>query len=133
MWDVSHIDGCGGSYRSRSLVRQRKKQPIILFLDNRYRLICMGCTSLFTPHTSHRLYPRTCIVFGFFKSHYNGTVNDLMSCKPGKPQSISEFVVVIGSAFPLAITTQNIISGFDTSGIVPLNEDIFANDHFFSP
>jgi hypothetical protein len=39
---------------------------------------------------------------------------------------------MVGRAFSLTFTSSNILSGFATSGISPLNEDVFPDDDFLS-
>jgi hypothetical protein len=112
-----------------------KEEPVLLFLDNHECHVNVPVIKkardtaiimiMFPPHTSHKLQPLDWTVFGSFKLHYNRAVNDWMSSNPGKTISICEVAQMVGRAFPLAFTNSNILSGFATTGISPLNEDVF--------
>jgi hypothetical protein len=52
-----------------------------------------------------------------------------MSSDPGKKISIYKVAQMVGRAFPLAFTSSNILSGFATTGISPLNEDVFLSSY----
>lgn len=116
------------------------EDPILLLLDNHdshtsLKVICrakeVGITLLtFPPHTSHKFQPLDRTVFGPFKTYYNTACNNWMLLNPGKPISIYEVAELVGTAFPLSFTTSNIQKGFEVSGIVPLNVNIFTDDEF---
>ncbi|KAG5868185.1 hypothetical protein JTB14_001835 [Gonioctena quinquepunctata] len=60
------------------------------------------------------------------------TMNEWM-CTPGnagKPITIYDVYEIAGKAYELAFTPKNIVSGFEISGIIPLNDNIL--DELFS-
>ena len=86
------------------------------------------------PHTSHKLQPLDRSVYGPFKAYYNNIMNDWMS-EPensGKVVTIYEVAEFAGKAYERSFTDINIKHGFQVSGIVPPNRDVFA-DHEFLP
>lgn len=123
-------------------VKPSVEEPVLMVLDNHESHCSLAVIEkartygvkmlTFPPHTSHRLQPLDCTVFGSFKLNYNKAVSDWMSVNPGKPVSIYEVAEMVGRAFPLAFTSKNILSGFAATGISPLNVDIFTDDDFLS-
>lgn len=50
----------------------------------------------------------------------------------GKPATIYDVAELVGKAFPLAFTQNNICNGFKKSGLFPLDENIFDDHEFLS-
>ena len=82
------------------------------------------------PHTSHKLQPLDCSVFGPYKTFYNTACREWMLAHPGVPISIYEVAELSGKAYPMAFNPVNIQSGFRVTGIWPLNRNIFTDDEF---
>lgn len=55
-----------------------------------------------------------------------------MLTNPGSTLSIYGLARLFGEAYPLAFTPKNILSGFQATGIWPLNRDIFIEEDFLS-
>lgn len=121
-----------------------KDSPCILLMDNHESHISVPVIQLakdngvilvtFHPHTSHKMQPLDRTVFGAFKTYFNTAMNEHMISPGniGKPVSIYDLAQLVGKAFPLAFTPNNITQGFKVTGFVPLNENIFQ-DFEFSP
>jgi hypothetical protein len=75
----------------------------------------------FPPHCSHRLQPLDVSVYGPFKA-----ASAWMTSNPGKTLTIYHLPELIKTAFDKAMSRQNILSGFQKSGIDPLDVDIFS-------
>lgn len=84
------------------------------------------------PHTSHKLQPLDRTVFGPFKTHYHKAMADFMIENPGRAVTIYDVGRLAGRAYEQAFTLRNILSGFRSTGILPLNEDIFGDDEYLS-
>lgn len=84
------------------------------------------------PHTSHKTQPLDRTVFGPYKTYFNKAANEWMLANPGKPITIYNIAQIVGKAYPQAFGQQNIIKGFEVTGIHPLNENIFTDDEFLS-
>lgn len=86
----------------------------------------------FHPHTSHKMQPLDRTVFGPFKTYYNAAINNWMLSpgNSGKPVSIYDIAALAGQAYPRAFTPSNITKGFQVSGFVPFNEQIFPDTEF---
>lgn len=50
---------------------------------------------------------------------------------PGEPIQIYDVASIVGKAYPLAFTPKNIVSGFSSSGIWPIDSNIFRDDEFY--
>lgn len=114
--------------------------PILLIMDNHESHINIDVIQkardngviLLTlhPHTSHKMQPLDRGVFGPYKSFYNKAAEEFMLTQPGKPITIYDISKIVGKAYTKAFTPQNIISGFKSSGIWPLDSNIFNENDF---
>ncbi|KAJ4449348.1 hypothetical protein ANN_00746 [Periplaneta americana] len=66
------------------------------------------------------------------EKYYNTAAADWMLMNPGKTITIYEVAGLLGIAFPQAVTPKNIMSGFISSGIWPLNSNIFTDYEFLT-
>lgn len=120
------------------------EEPHLLILDNHETHISINCVQkakdagvvLLTipPHTSHKLQPLDRTVYGPFKLYYNHAMNEWMSTpgNDGKPITIYDVAELAGKAYEAAFTPKNITSGFKSTGIVPLNRNIFDDSDFLA-
>lgn len=119
-------------------VKPSKERPVILLLENHESHIQIPVIEsarkhgiivvTFPPHTSHNFRPLDRSVFGFFKKYYNNAANERMLTPGhiGKPLTIYDIPQIVGKAFPLAFSPSNIAQGFKSTGLYPLNENIFG-------
>jgi len=82
------------------------------------------------PHTSNKTQPLDLAVYGPHKAFFNAAVNSWMLANPGKTVTIHNMAQLMGDAWLKAATPSNIMSGFKTSGIWPIDRHIFSADHF---
>lgn len=123
-------------------VKCSKENPVILIFDNHESHITIGSLEFakqngiimvtLPPHTSAKLQPLDKTVYKSLKSNYNSACNDWMICNPGKVISIYDVAALFGKAFPKAFSISNIVNGFSSTGIWPLNRNIFTDDDFLS-
>lgn len=121
-------------------VKSTPESPVLLIFDNHESHISIGslefCKShgilLLTlpPHTSGKLQPLDKTVYKSLKTNFNSACNDWMIMHPAKAITIYEIAGLLGIAYPKAFTPNNIINGFKSTGIWPLNRDIFNEDDF---
>lgn len=114
--------------------------PVLLLLDNHESHISVPVLDFckqsgivlmtFPPHCSHKLQPLDLTVYGPLKTYYNTAVTDWMVSNPAKTVTIYEIPKLAAKAIPLAFKLQNIQSGFEKSGIWPLNSNIFSDEDF---
>lgn len=125
-----------------SHVKPTLEDKVILLLDNHESHVSIPTINLakrsgvilvtFHPHTSHRLQPLDLSVFGPFKTYYNNAMTNWMSSpgNAGKPVTIYDVAELANTAYLKAFCPNNIIKGFQVSGIYPLNTDIFTEQDF---
>ena len=82
------------------------------------------------PHTSNKTQPLDLAVYGPHKAYFNAAVNSWMLAHPGKTVTIHNMAQLMGDAWLKAATPSNIMSGFKTSGIWPIDRHVFSADHF---
>lgn len=119
-----------------------KEKPCLLLLDNHESHLSIsalnyakdnGITMLsFPPHCSHKLQPLDRTVYGPLKRYFNVHADAWMSNNPGKVMTIYDIAFIVGQAYPLAVTPNNIQSGFRVSGVCPFNPDVFDESEFAS-
>lgn len=115
------------------------ENKILLIMDNHESHITVEAIKLarenhiifltLPPHTSHKLQPLDRTVFGPYKTFYNQAVKEWM-VENRRPISIYNIGGCISKAYGRAFSVQNIIKGFQVTGIFPLNEGIFGDDEF---
>ena len=82
------------------------------------------------PHTSSKLQPLHKYVYGPFKTKYNRAMDDWLRSNPGKTCTIYTVPEISKRAFLSSFTQLNIISAFRSTGIFPLNRDIWKEGDF---
>nr|XP_039257916.1 tigger transposable element-derived protein 6-like [Styela clava] len=120
------------------LVRQTRCTPerkILLILDNHESHISLRAVEMarsngvvmltLPPHTSHRLQPLDKTVYGPFKASYNRAMESWLRSHAGKTVTIYDVPGIVKEAQMSAMTSRNILSGFQSTGIYPFNRDIF--------
>lgn len=119
-----------------------KEQPVILIMDNHESHISIPAIQIakdngvklitLHPHTSNHMQPLDKSVFGPFKTYLNTAANELLMSPGhvGKPLNIYDLASLVGKAFPLAFTPNNICKGFSSTGFHPLNENIYTDADF---
>ncbi|XP_065683568.1 uncharacterized protein LOC136096355 [Hydra vulgaris] len=83
----------------------------------------------FPAHCSHKLQPLDRSVYGPFKKFVNSACDAWVTVNK-RPMTIYEIAGIVKTALSNAITTRNIISGFQATGIYPFNRDIFTESDF---
>ena len=71
-------------------------------------------------------------MYGPFKRYYNNAATNWMLSHVGQTISIYDGAELAGVAFQKAMTIENITSGFRSTGIYPLNDDIFTDNAFLA-
>ncbi|XP_023311994.1 uncharacterized protein LOC111692299 [Anoplophora glabripennis] len=120
--------------------RCSKEKPAVLFLDNHDSHVSIEVINAarnsgvhlitFPPHSSHRLQPLDVAVYGPLKTRYNQACDDFLASNPGKPITIYNIAELSQKAFVQAFSKNNIMKGFERTGIWPLNRNIFSDDEF---
>jgi len=82
------------------------------------------------PHTSNKTQPLDLAVYDPHKAFFNAAVNSWMLAHLGKTVTTYNMAQLMGDAWLKAATPSNIMSGFKTSGIWPIDRHVFSADHF---
>jgi hypothetical protein len=116
------------------------ESPVLILMDNHESHISVPTLNFckengivlltFPPHCSHKLQPLDLSVYGPLKNYYNIAVTDWLTSNGGSTMTIYEIPKLAAIAMPQAFKSQNIISGFEKSGIWPFNSNIFSDEDF---
>lgn len=85
----------------------------------------------FPRHCTHRLQPLDVSFFGPLKT-YDQAVTKWLKNHPGWVITQFQIADLFSEVYGKAATITNALGGFSSTGICPLNSDIFP-DHLFSP
>lgn len=117
-----------------------KESPVVLLLDNHSSHLSCKVLNLckdkgvimvsFPPHCSHKLQPLDLTVFGPFKKCCSAGISAWLKSNAGKTLTIFDLPEITKHAFFNAVNPKNIISGFKSAGIYPLNPNIFVDSDF---
>ena len=100
-------------------IRAAAKQKVILFT--------------LPPNTTHLCQPLDKSIFGPLKTRYFQLCQEFMAKNPGKVVSRFSFSSVFSKAWNATLTMENIQSGFETTGIYPLNRSkVMPSEYSFS-
>lgn len=120
--------------------RCTKDRPVLLIMDNHESHCSLNAVTIakdngiailtLPPHTSHRMQPLDRTVFGPMKKFYNAAVDGWMRTNPGQTVKIWQISLLTGQAFTQATTPSNIIADFKSTGISPLNTQIFTDEDY---
>ena len=75
------------------------------------------------PNTTHLTQPLDKGVFGPFKDHWRQVCHDFQVSHPGKVVSNYNFSKLFSKAWMESMTCTNIVAGFHTTGIFPVNRE----------
>ena len=108
-------------------------RPIILLMDGHSSHYCPETIQLaaaegvilFTlpPNTTYLSQPLDKGVFGPFKIYWRQVCHDFRVSHPGRVVNIYNFSSLLSKAWMEAMTAVNIVQGFKTTGIYPLDAD----------
>ncbi|GBP40289.1 hypothetical protein EVAR_83979_1 [Eumeta japonica] len=120
-----------------------KERPVILIMDNHESHISISAIQMakdngvklitLHPHTSNHMQPLDKSVFGPFKTYFNTAANELLMSPGhvGKQLTIYDIAGLVGKAFPLAFTPNNICkeTSEDSSNYSPSDTSEGASDN----
>jgi hypothetical protein len=113
-----------------------RSQPTLLLADghvshtNNLRLIEKARENvtllIFPSHYTHKLQPLDVAVFKSLKWNYDNEVMTWLRAHPGR--AVCECDIAYGKA----ATVANAASGFEKTGIIPFNSELFSDDDFLA-
>ena len=84
-------------------------------IENGVIILCLP------PHMPHETQPLDCAVFSPLKAQWQKVVHDFLQPNPSQVITKFNFNSLFAKAWVNAITPANLISGFKTCGVFPLN------------
>lgn len=84
------------------------------------------------PHCTHRMQPLDVSFFGPLEAFYNREITTWLKAHPGRNVGLYQVASIFGRAYGSVASVGNITSGFEKTGIYPLNPHVFP-DHLFLP
>lgn len=116
------------------------ENPILLIIDNHGTHISLEAINYsrangivllsLPPHSTHRMQPLDVCVYGPFKSRCKVAFNDYISANPGKTIRIQDIARLTADPYLQSFSPNNIVKGFQRSGIWPINRLIFTDEDF---
>ena len=82
------------------------------------------------PKTSHKLQLLDVSCYKPFKTANSRAMDNYMRSHPGKAITIYDIPEFVSHAQLHGLTAQNIVSGFQRTGIYPFNQDVFCETEF---
>ena len=102
------LDGHSTHYQPKTIRIAREHDVLILCL---------------LPHTTHSTQPLDCGVFSPLKSHWKMVCHNFFQKNPGKIITKFNFNGLFSQAWLQSLVPANVIAGFKTCGIYPLNRE----------
>ena len=84
----------------------------------------------FPPHSTHKLQPLDCVMYGPLKTYYKQECDKWMLSNPGKRISDYDVAGIFSAAYTRAATMDKGINGFACTGIFPFNPHVFEDNDF---
>jgi len=92
--------------------------------DSAVVLVCL------LPHTMHRMQPLDKTIYGPLKISYNNECDRWMLHNPGQRITMYQQGALFGAASIKTATMQKAVSGFKSTGLWPLNPEVFCDEDF---
>lgn len=116
------------------------ENPILLLMDNHETHVSVAAINYsrdngvvllsFPPHCTHKMQPLDKAVYGPFKQKCKQTFNDYILSNPGTPITIYDIAKLTSEPYLQSFTPKNIISGFSSTGLWPINRLVFSDDDY---
>ena len=120
--------------------RASAEKKVLLLLDNHSSHISTAAINYcrengvvmlsFPPHCTHHLQPLDKAVYGPLKRLLASEMDQWHRHHPGKTVTIYDMPSLLNTILLEAASPRNILKGFSSTGIWPLNKDIFPADVF---
>ncbi|XP_052739730.1 uncharacterized protein LOC112049361 [Bicyclus anynana] len=125
-----------------NFTKPSENEPILLILDNHSSHISLRTYEFcktnnivmlsLPPHGSHRIQPLDVSIYGPFKAAYKQECNLLMKTELGRKITQNDIASLFRKAFQKIATIPKAEAGFASTGIYPLNPDIFTEEDFLA-
>ncbi|EFN83133.1 Tigger transposable element-derived protein 1 [Harpegnathos saltator] len=116
------------------------EKPVLLVLDNHESHMSFDAINFcnengifllaFPPHCSGKLQPIEKSVIQPFQKRFGRILDKWLEANSGKNVTVSDIPGMVKEIFQMVLTRSNIRTGFETTGIWPINRDIFTDNDF---
>ena len=119
----------------KTFVKVSKEDSVLLILDNHvshYNYCKENAIVLLTipPHTSHGIQPLNVSFYGPLKTAYHNECDKYLKNHPREKITPNEVADIFNKAFARVTTLEKVQEGFQTTGIFPVDDDVFTNEDF---
>lgn len=124
-------------------INATNQNPTLLILDNHSSHISHGSYVFckeneihmlsLPPHTSHKMQPLDVTFYGPLKSAYHRECDLYMTNHPYEKITHDVLASIFNKAYMKVASMDKAVKGFETTGIFPLNPDIFTDDFISDP
>ncbi|XP_060520847.1 uncharacterized protein LOC132698671 [Cylas formicarius] len=121
-------------------VQPTKENPVLLILDNHSSHLSLAAVNFcrengihlltLPPHSSHKMQPLDRGFLGPLKTKFAYECDKWLSSNPGRVIGQTEVAQLVNEALKKVATVNNATSGFRTSGIWPIDREIFSEEDF---
>ena len=118
----------------------QKDKSILLILDNHCSHATLAAYNLcrennitilsFPPHSSHRMQPLDVTFFGPLKKAYHSKCDSFMKSKHLSQITVYDVASLFNKAYSRIASIEKAVSGFRSTGIFPLQPNIFTDEDF---
>lgn len=122
------------------IIKASKENPVLLVIDNHTSHITLEAYSIFKengivvvslpPHTSHKLQPLDVTVYSPLKAAFNRECDLFIKGKNLEKITPYDVAGLFTKAYGNIATISKAISGFKTTGIHPLDPNVFSDEEF---
>ncbi|XP_065172619.1 uncharacterized protein [Atheta coriaria] len=123
-------------------VQPTKENPVLSILDNHSSHLSLAAINFcrdngihlltLPPHSSHKMQPLDRGFFGPLKTKFAYECDKWLTSNPGRVIGQSEVAQLLNESFKKVATVCNATSGFKTSGIWPIDREIFSEEDFIA-
>lgn len=117
-------------------------EPVLLVLDNHGSHISLASYKFcrknhihilsIPPHTSHKMQPLDVSFYGPLKSAFNKECDRFMRANVYQKITPYDIAHIFNQAYMRVATIEKAVSGFESTGILPVNRDKFKEEDFVS-
>lgn len=102
----------------------RNVEVIDMARDNGVSIVCLP------PHLSHRMQPLDRTFMKTFKTYYAQEIENWLAAHPFRPVTVEQIGELVGNAYIRTATMNVAVKGFQCTGILPFNDNMFTDVAF---
>lgn len=125
-----------------SFAKPTKESPVLLIMDNHTTHTTLAAYNIckdnniivvtLPPHSSHRLQPLDVTFYSSLKASFNQECDNFMRSHPHNKITPYEIAAIFNKSFCRVANIEKAVSGFEQTGIYPLDTQKFTEEDFAS-